>query len=143
MLCNKCLKEKLAVDFSYKNRDKRILSKICKTCHSLYRRSHYLKNKEKYILKANKWNLKQKQILSKYIFNKLSQSHCYDCGEKDILVLEFDHISDKKLGISEMYKNSYSLKSLEKELKRCVVRCANCHRRKTAKEKGYWKFKMI
>ncbi len=143
MLCNKCLEEKDISDFSFKKQDKNLRNKICKLCHSEYRRHHYLKNKEKYILKARRWNFKQKEVLSKYLYDILSQSHCVDCGEKDIIVLEFDHTNNKKHGIPEMYKNRYSLNAVENELKKCVVRCANCHRRKTAKEKGFWKFKML
>ncbi len=41
-----------------------------------------------------------------------------------------------------MYKDNHSLDAIKEEVKKCVVRCANCHRRKTAKEIGYWKFKM-
>ena len=116
---------------------------MCKSCHSLYRQQHYLKNKEKYLIKARKWNKKQGEALSKYLFNKLSHSICIDCGEKDIIVLDFDHIENKKLGISEMYKNRYSLEAVEQEIKKCVVRCANCHRRKTAVTSKFWKYKML
>jgi hypothetical protein len=143
MRCNKCHREKELSDFSYKNQEKGVRKKICKQCHSLYRRQHYLQNKEKYIAKALKWNKEQGKILSQFLFNTLSQSQCVDCGEKDILVLEFDHISGKTLGISEMYKNRYSLVAVKNELEKCVVRCANCHRRKTAKDSRFWKLKLM
>lgn len=143
MLCNKCKKEKSVSDFSFKNKDKGIRKKICKNCHTAYRRQHYLQNKDKYLLKAHSWNTKQKEILAEFLFKKLSQSQCVDCGEKDIIVLEFDHLNNKKFGIAEMYKNSYSLHAVEEEIKKCVVRCANCHRRKTAKDIGFWKFRML
>jgi hypothetical protein len=142
MLCNKCHTEKPVDNFSYKDRDKGLRKKICRNCHSLYRKQHYLQNKDKYIEKANKWNTKQKEVISKYLFAKLSKSQCLDCGENDIIVLEFDHINNKKIGIAEMYKNSYSLRAIEEELNKCEIRCANCHRRKTAKESGFWKLKM-
>lgn len=62
-----------------------------------------------------------------------------DCGENDPVVLEFDHISDKIDSVSRMICDSYSLDSLEKEIAKCEVRCANCHRRKTAKQLGWYK----
>ena len=142
MPCNKCHKEKGPEDFSFKNKEKNLRKKICKDCHSLYRKQHYLQNKKKYIAKAHKWNKKQKEILGKYLFDILSESKCIDCREKDIIVLDFDHVTNKRFGIAEMYRNCYSLKAVEDEIKKCVVRCANCHRRKTAREIGYWKFKM-
>lgn len=142
MLCGKCKVEKAITEFSFKDQTKGIRKRICKSCHAAYRRLHYLQNKEKYILKAHNWNKKQKDILAKFLYDKLSQSHCIDCGEKDVIVLEFDHLNNKKFGIAEMYKNKYSIQAIEEELSKCVVRCANCHRRKTAKDIGYWKFKM-
>ena len=98
MLCNKCHKEKKVTDFSFKNYKKGTRKKICKICHSLYRRKHYLQNKEKYILKAQKWNNNQKKVLANYLSDILSKSKCIDCGEKDIVVLEFDHLNSKSFG---------------------------------------------
>jgi len=100
-------------------------------------------NREKYLAKARSWNKKQGKILSSYLFKRLTQAKCIDCGETDIIVLEFDHLHDKKLDISAMYQDRYSLFALKQELKKCVVRCANCHRRKTAKNAGFWKYKML
>ena len=55
---------------------------------------------------------------------------CVDCGEKDPIVLDFDHIHDsKRYTISNMQK--HSLAKVDKEIAKCVVRCANCHRRVT------------
>jgi 5-methylcytosine-specific restriction endonuclease McrA len=130
-------------DFSIKNREKLRWHVVCKACYSAYRRRHYIQNKSKYIAKAHVWNKKQGKVLANYLFEKLTQSECVDCGEKDILVLEFDHISNKKLGIAQMYRNRFSLAALEEELKKCVVRCANCHRRKTAIETKFWRYKML
>ncbi|HYD34753.1 MAG TPA: hypothetical protein VD999_01660 [Vitreimonas sp.] len=143
MLCNKCYLEKGPEAFSLKNKGKDIRHTICKDCHSAYRKQHYSNNKKKYIAKAFTWNQKQREVLSKYLFNKLSQSKCKDCGEKDILVLDFDHLRDKKWGIAQMYRNRHSVQTCEKEIEKCEVRCANCHRRKTAKEAGSWKYKML
>jgi len=142
MLCNTCHKEKKADDFSFKNQKQQVRKKICKACHSLYRKQHYLQNKEKYITKAKSWNKKQKEILATYLFEVLSKSACIDCNENDVIVLDFDHLNNKRFGIAEMYRNSYSLNAIQEEIKKCVVRCANCHRRKTAKDIGYWKLKM-
>lgn len=135
-------KEKGLDDFSFKNKIKNKRRKICKTCHSLYRKQHYLQNREKYLEKALRRNKKQGEVIAKYLFNILSKSQCIDCEKKDIIVLKFDHIKNKQFGIAEMYQKRYSLAAIKKELRKCVVRCANCHRRKTAKDVGFWKFKI-
>jgi len=97
-----------------------------------YARNHYLKNKEKMIARAIE-STKLVMIRNReYIKNYLSNNPCVDCGEKDVIVLEFDHISGKKLhNISEMVGKGSSIKTIDIEISKCEVRCANCHRRVT------------
>jgi hypothetical protein len=54
---------------------------------------------------------------------------CVDCGEKDPLVLTFDHVRGTKKGTVFSYRNSPTM--LKAELAKCDVRCANCHLRQT------------
>jgi len=65
---------------------------------------------------------------------------CIDCGESDIRVLEFDHVrGEKKANIGDMAGANIAWQRIEAELAKCVVRCANCHRRKTASDFGWYK----
>ena len=70
----------------------------------------------------------------------LSSKSCVDCGEKDPIVLEFDHREHKNKFkiVGKMLSGHYSWKSVEKEINKCDVRCANCHRRKTYIEQKSW-----
>ena len=63
----------------------------------------------------------------KYIQDEKMRRGCVDCGyNKHPVALEFDHISGvKKFQISKMKR---SLRSLQEEMNKCVVRCSNCHR---------------
>ena len=74
------------------------------------------------------------------LLNFLSTKSCKDCGENDPIVLDFDHKkkSTKFKPVSKMMSGHYSWESLEKEIKKCDIRCANCHRRKTYKEQNSW-----
>lgn len=65
---------------------------------------------------------------------------CVECGIKDILVLEFDHIDEttKTKGVSQIRKNGL-LKDLVVELNKCIVLCANCHKKRTALQFGSWR----
>ena len=40
-----------------------------------------------------------------------------------------------------MVKRAVSLDTLKKEIDKCEIRCANCHRRKTAKQFNFYKTK--
>ena len=63
----------------------------------------------------------------------LSAHPCVDCFEVDPLVLDFDHrdAAAKRINVSDML-DDYSWQRIEAEISKCDVRCANCHRRRTA-----------
>ena len=57
---------------------------------------------------------------------------CVDCGESDVRVLEFDHVSGtKSRDVTQMVQHGYSIAALEAEAAKCDIRCANCHRRRS------------
>ena len=66
---------------------------------------------------------------------------CADCGESDPVVLEFDHRirKNKSLTLGEAARMGWSLKRLRSEILKCAVVCANCHRRRTAKQMRWYK----
>jgi len=56
---------------------------------------------------------------------------CVDCGyNKHPAALDFDHVDGTK--VFNISKVSRSQAALEIEMSKCVVRCANCHRIRTA-----------
>ncbi len=67
----------------------------------------------------------------KLIQQTLASTPCVDCGLLDLLLLEFDHIGDKRGNVIAMARRGCALKTLQNEIARCQVRCANCHRRRT------------
>jgi len=71
----------------------------------------------------------------------LADKACVDCGIDDPIVLELDHQRDKEFAIGAMVSRGGSWERIEKEIAKCLVRCANCHRRKTAKDFGWYKAK--
>lgn len=73
------------------------------------------------------------------LFKRLFLSSCKDCGESDVVVLEFDHIKPKKYGIAQLVASLYPVSVLIEELKKCEVVCANCHRRRIAKKNGWYR----
>lgn len=81
---------------------------------------------------------KRETLSRKYIYEYLSSNPCSTCGESNPVVLEFDHLDRKKKrgNVSDMVK--YSLSSVIKEIEKCRVLCANCHRIHTAEQMGWY-----
>ena len=102
-------------------------------------RKHYLLNKEKMKKRARNWTNKRNALNKEIVKQYLLKNPCLDCGEKDIVVLEFDHQRDKILPISIILSRGWREERLMDEIKKCQVRCANCHRRKTAIQLGWSK----
>lgn len=60
---------------------------------------------------------------------------CADCGVSyPPYVMDFDHIGDKKFNIGSA-KNKYSKKLIQKEILKCEIVCANCHRERAHKQR--------
>ena len=77
----------------------------------------------------------------------LSQKGCHKCGERDPRKLEYDHRdpATKMRGISRLIVDGYAWSSsvLRREIRKCRVLCANCHRVHTIKQQGYYAAKSI
>ena len=86
--------------------------------------------KEKNQISNEKVKLKDNiKISTEYLSNYLDTHHCVDCGNSDKRVLDFDHVRGKKeFGISKARVCGFDLERIKEEIKKCEVRCSNCHR---------------
>ncbi len=76
----------------------------------------------------------------RWVRDYLATHPCVDCGETDPLVLDFDHRDPKAKSANVSYLVcSAGLARVQAEVEKCDVRCANCHRRKTARD-GNWHY---
>ena len=103
-----------------------------KSNQSISSRNHYLKNKEK--MKAMAKERKIRTIeKSKAFVNRVKAIYsCFDCGLRNPLVMEFDHVHLIKIeNISTMIYNGTSLNKIKNEIRKCEMVCANCHRIRT------------
>lgn len=132
--CTKCGNLHPLKQFSFKNKRKGTRASVCKICHVTYLREHYQKKKEMYLKNGRKQNLKLRADNTTKLIGYLQQHPCIDCGESDPIVLEFDHVrGEKDKPISYMIHH-HAWQQVKREIKKCDVRCANCHIRKTAKD---------
>ncbi len=103
----------------------------------IYRKKHYLANREAIILKAKISNEEKIKRNKEYILNYLLEHPCVDCGQSNTIVLEFDHVRGvKKKEVSVMRCMAHSIKAIQEEIDKCEVRCANCHRIKTSERRN-------
>ena len=91
-----------------------------------YMHQYYRRNKTQFLR-----NCKRRRSESQEIINIAKSVPCADCGESyPPYVMDFDHIRGKKefqLG----GKFGMALNRLLKEIDKCDVVCANCHRERT------------
>jgi hypothetical protein len=60
-----------------------------------------------------------------------------------LLVLEFDHLRDKRAFISVMVCRGDAWSAILEEIKKCDVVCANCHRRRTATRARNFRYRAL
>jgi hypothetical protein len=77
-----------------------------------------------------------------FVWDYLRDHPCTDCGEHDPLVLEFDHVGEKRATISSLLmQRDATVEEIRRELQQCEVRCANCHRRVTVERGKHWRWR--
>ena len=139
--CARCHQYKPLNTFGYKNKQKGWLLSYCKECNRAYQKEHYKNNQLDYRDKRKKWRASFRLEIRLKIIEYLKLHPCIDCGEQDIDVLEFDHVrGNKRSDISSLISNDVSWVVIEKEIGKCEVRCANCHKRRSAKQFSWYKY---
>ena len=137
--CTICGQEKSLEDFYASQTGKHGKHSWCKPCFREYQNRLY---REKYDEKRKSQNyhaMKRRHEGAKKLRKYLQAHPCVDCGESNPIVLDFDH-RDPSIKTSNVPRlTRYSWKRVIEELKKCDVRCSNCHRVRTAKQLGYYK----
>jgi hypothetical protein len=112
----------------------------CKICQQKYSKAHYKKNSRAHNKRRYTNNKQYRERNRQFVIEYLRCHPCVDCGESDPVVLEFDHLRDKRMAVSKMVSDGFSIHAIEQEIEKCEVRCANCHRRKTARNRSWLKY---
>ena len=126
-ICTKCGEEKPLTEFNFKNKAKNKRQSQCKDCQrkrerELYNTIYKYKNNELYSNNRRRWRIEMRNIIQ-----EIKSCGCALCGEKDTCCLDFHHLHDKEFEISKA--SDVSKERLYEELKKCIILCANCHRK--------------
>lgn len=144
-VCTKCGTPKPLSEYFVKDQKTQRLHAQCKECYKEHRKTyysqHYAKYSEAYRERAKIRRNKIRNQLHTAILKYLSLHPCAVCGEDDPRVLEFDHIDPtlKSFCISHGIRYGVPIAKIQSEIEKCQVLCANCHKRRTATQAGWYK----
>ena len=138
--CGKCRRKKDIEEFAISRSKPDGRQSWCKPCKKKVDKAYYAKHGSRMRGQIKESKKKAQVRNQNYVLEFLRQHPCTDCGETDPIVLDFDHVRGEKLEhVSVMVQSGFSLEALKAEIKKCKIRCANCHRRRTARMNGNWK----
>lgn len=137
--CYRCQSDKPLEDFNKDRSRADGLCIYCRDCSRSFTRAYYHNNRTTQRRRIADSRATRKAVAVQAVGDYLSNHPCVDCGERDIVVLDFDHVRGTKIAdVGYLISTGYALDKIEAEISKCEVRCANCHRRKTASRHGGW-----
>ena len=71
----------------------------------------------------------RRQELVEWMREVKSSIGCRQCDEDHPLALDFHHTRDKEHNVADMCKAGYGKETIQEEMNKCIVLCANCHRK--------------
>lgn len=137
--CVTCKIKKPIQDFNIHSERKDGHQSFCRDCGKIRAKNYYQANRQHHIKNIYKRKLQQIAISRAFVLDYLKKHPCVDCGFDKPAALDFDHVRGKKRNIvSALVNTGYSVKTIRAEIAKCDVRCANCHRLKTAKDFNWY-----
>lgn len=126
--CGKCKTVKALASFSRSIRAKSGLQSYCKLCSNSNRMDFYRNNRDHH----RRYNQRRIAHIQETL-NKLKSVPCADCGNQyPPIAMDFDHLRDKEFTISNgVGLLGLALSTILKEVDKCEVVCAVCHRIRT------------
>lgn len=125
--CSSCNLTKPVSEFNFKQRATLTRHSYCRECGKQLTRRHYARNKRAYLDRNARTYLRHRQLI-----RAAKSRPCADCSiQYPYYVMDFDHRDGAS---KEFALNSVSRKTeraILREMEKCDVVCANCHRERT------------
>lgn len=90
-----------------------------------YRRKWYSENK----VSEKNHVFRRKKEINEWFNDYKKMLSCSICGERHPAIIDFHHKDSKEFEINILVHNGYSLERIKKEMEKCQIVCANCHRK--------------
>ncbi|MCI0555522.1 MAG: hypothetical protein L0287_31640 [Anaerolineae bacterium] len=140
--CDHCKTYKDEEEFNWKFKSLGVRHKTCRECMKIFRKNWYEGDAhERHLKNVNERKQEARQFARDFVYNYLLTHPCKECGESDVRVLEFHHTdkSGKYMAVAAMVSGGFSVERIQAEIEKCDVLCANCHRKITVEERGWFK----
>lgn len=141
-ICTNCSQNLPLTAFARNSRKTDGLQQMCRACKKTYNAEYYRLTKHIHNPARIARTREIRAQLRAQIIEYLKTHPCVDCGETDIIVLQFDHLRDKITDISTMMNSAFSWTKIQREIEKCDVVCANDHMRRTARRSMWAKVRV-
>jgi hypothetical protein len=133
--CGRCGRQMPLTAFAVRRRSRDGRQSRCRDCYAEWYRANWDTATANLARRKAEQVRRNREALLAYLL----EHPCLDCGESDPRCLDFDHRDPKrkKASISRLVGYSDWTKILL-EIDECDVRCANCHRKRTAQQFRWW-----
>lgn len=126
-LCPRCGEAKPHSAYAKNAARKDGLQSLCRSCHKVYKDRHYADNRKAYVQRSAAQTARVRGEVA-----ALKHGPCADCGKAyPPYVMDFDHVRGEKRGDVAHLTGRVSRGSLQEEIEKCDLVCANCHRERT------------
>ncbi len=138
--CRRCQEVKEFTEFQKFARNSDGLQPYCRPCKRQFDREHYEKNPRRNY-ENNKAAAHRNRIwLHEYLKTKKCEWTGCEISDPDMLVLDHLNPSEKRGEVSKLIQHSYGLETIQAEIAKCRVLCANHHQKHTIQQFGYKKW---
>ncbi len=123
-ICTRCSVARPITEFNKRRSKVDGLQLQCQVCCREQANARYRENPAPYKRRARIAAINRKIYLSDTANKIRSEVGCMFCPEREICVLDFHHVIK-----GEPVSRAYTFTEFETEVRKCVVICANCHRK--------------
>lgn len=128
LTCNACKVLKSVDDYHCCTRSLAGRVGKCKVCYAEQRKKLYPGKKNKIVAKTKASRI----ALAKLVDELKRNVPCADCSKiYEPVCMEYDHIDNKKLAVSKMVHENFSINSIKEEIAKCELVCVLCHKTRT------------
>jgi hypothetical protein len=133
-LCTRCGVVRAEDEFPFRSAASGTRRSPCRFCCRDVSRRHYRQKRSAYLERNRRNNPRLLQLAKQHVYEFLLEHPCMSCGERDPVVLEFNHRdpASKTSNIADLMLRMASSTRLDAEIAKCDVLCANCHQRVTS-----------